>query len=51
MAGSMGLQRAKKVVSDSLGLADLAARLVIFVRNLPDGQVLFWGEIQITEGL
>ena len=51
MAGSMGLQRAKKVVSDSPGLADLAAGLVIFVLNLPDGQVLFWGEIQITEGL
>ena len=38
------MQRAKKVVSDSLGL-------VIFVLNLPNGQVLFEGEIQITEGL
>ena len=44
-------QRAKKVVSDSLGLVDFAIGLVIFVLNLPDGQVLFWGEIQITEGL
>ena len=44
-------QRAKKVVSDSLGLVDFAIRLVIFVSNLPDGQVLFFGEIQITEGL
>ena len=34
-------QRAKKVVSDSL----------ILVLNLPNGQVLFFGEIQITEGL
>ena len=45
-------QCAKKVVSDSLGLVDFAIGLVIFVLNLPDdGQVLFWGEIQITEGL
>ena len=33
------------------GLVDFAIRLVIFVLNLPDGQVLFFGEIQITEGL
>ena len=44
-------QRAKKVVSDSPGLVDFAVGLVIFVLNLPDGQELFWGEIQITEGL
>ena len=44
-------QLAKKVVSDSLGLVDFAIGLVIFVLNLPDGQVLFLGEIQITEGL
>ena len=44
-------QRAKKVVSDSLGLVDFAIGLVFFVLNLPDGQVLFFGEIQITEGL
>ena len=44
------LQRAKKVVSNSPGLVDFAIRLVIFVLNLPDGQVLFFGEIQITEG-
>lgn len=42
-------QRAKKVVSDSPGLF-LPLELVIFVPNLP-GQVLFLGEIQITEGL
>ena len=41
---------AKKVVSDSPGLVDFAIGLVIFVLNLPDGQVLFFGEIQITEG-
>ena len=44
-------QRAKNVVSDSPGLVDFAVRLVIFVLNLFDGQVLFFGEIQITEGL
>jgi len=44
-------QRAKKVVSDSPGLVDFAIGLVIFVLNLPDGQVLFFEEIQITEGL
>ena len=38
-----GSQRAKKVVSDSLGLVDFAIGLVIFVLNLPDGQVFFWG--------
>ena len=44
-------QCAKKVMSDSLGLVDFAFGLVIFVLNLPDGQVLFFWEIQITEGL
>ena len=44
-------KHAKKVVSDSPGLVDFAIGLVIFVLNLPDGQVLFFGEIQITEGL
>ena len=44
-------QRAKKVMSDNPGLVDFAIRLVIFVLNLPDRQVLFFGEIQITEGL
>ena len=45
------IQRAKKVVSDSPGLVDFSIRLVIFVLNLPNRQVLFFGEIQITEGL
>ena len=44
-------QRAKKVMSDILGLVDSAIALVILVLNLPKGQVLFFGEIQITEGL
>ena len=43
-------QRAKKVVSDSPGPVDFAIGLVIFVLNLPDGQVLCFWEIQITEG-
>ena len=45
------MQRAKKGVSDSLGLVDFAIGLVFFVLNLPDRQVLLFEEIQITEGL
>ena len=48
---SLLVQRAKKVVSDSPGLVDFAIGPVIFVLNLPDGQVLSVGEIQTTEGL
>ena len=43
-------QRAKKVVSDSPGLVDFTIGLVILFHNLPDGQVLLFWEIQITEG-
>ena len=39
------VQRAKKVVSNSPGLVDFAIGLVIFVLNLPDRQVLFYGEL------
>ena len=35
-------QRAKKVVSDSLGLVDFAMGLVNSVFNLPDRQVMFF---------
>ena len=38
-------------MSDSPGLVDFAIGLVVFVLNLRDGQVLFFGEIQITKGL
>ena len=38
-------------MSDSPGLVDFAIGLGIFVLNLPNGQVLFFREIQITEGL
>ena len=38
-------------MSDSSWLVDFAMVLVFFVLNLPDGQALFFGEIQITEGL
>ena len=41
-AGNVTPQRAKKVMSNSLGLVDFAIGLVIFVLNLPDGQVLFF---------
>ena len=44
-------QRAKKVVSDSLGLVDFAVGLVNSVINLPDRQAIFLGGIQITEEL
>ena len=44
-------QRAKKVVSHSPGLVDFAIGVVVFVLNLPEGQVLFFGKTQITEGL
>ena len=47
----IGRQCAKKVVSDSPGLVDFAIGLVIFVLNLPEGQVLFFFKIQITEVL
>ena len=54
MSQSFISQRAKKVGSDSPGLVHFSIRLVIFVLNLPNCKVLFWGEIQIhviTEGL
>ena len=38
-------------MSYSPGLVDFAIWASVFVLNLPDGQVLFWGEIQITEAL
>ena len=40
------IQRAKKVVSDSLGLVDFAYGLVNSVFNLPNGQVMFFEEIE-----
>ena len=39
-------QHAKKVVSDSPGLVDFAIGLVNSVFNLPDGQVIFFGEFE-----
>ena len=44
-------QHAKKVMSDIPGLVDFAIGLVILVLNLPEGQVLFFAEIQIAKGL
>ena len=43
------LQRAKKVVSDSLGLVDFAIGLVNSVINLPDGQVKFFEEFKLQK--
>ena len=42
----VGSQRAKKVVSDSLGLVDFAIMLVNPVFNLPNGQVMFFEEFE-----
>ena len=42
-------QRARIVLSDSPGLEDFAFEQVNSVPNLPDGQVNFIFEIQITE--
>ena len=39
-------QRAKKVVSDSLGLVDFAIGLVNSVFKLADGQVMFFEEFE-----
>ena len=47
MASSLvSLQRAKKVVSDSLGPVDFVSRLVNSVFHLPDGQVMFFEEFE-----
>ena len=40
------VQRAKKVVSDSLGLMYVAYGLVNSVFNLPNGQVMFFEEFE-----
>ena len=40
------VQRAKKVVSDSLGLMYVAYGLVNPVFNLPNGQVMFFEEFE-----
>ena len=42
----MYIQRAKKVMSDSLGLVDFAIGLVNSVFNLPDGQVIFFEQLE-----
>ena len=43
---SIGIQCAKKVVSDSPGLVDFAIGPVNSVFNLPDGQVMFFEEFE-----
>ena len=43
---NMASQRAKKVVSDSPGLVDSAIGQVNSVFNLPDGQVIFFEELE-----
>ena len=46
---AVGEQRAKKVVSDSLGLLDFAGGLVNSVLNLPDRQVKFFEEFKLQK--
>ena len=43
------MRHAKKVVSDGLGLVDFAIGLVIFVLNLPNGQVSFFGKFKLQK--
>ena len=42
-------QRAKKLVSDSLGPVDFALGLVNSVLNLPNGQVIFFEEFKLKK--
>ena len=46
---SLHVQHAKKVVSDSLGLVDIAIGLVNSVINLPNGQVKFLEEFKLQK--
>ena len=43
------IQRAKKVLSDSLGLLDFAIGLVNCVHDLPDGQVEYFEEFNLQK--
>ena len=45
----MRFQRAKKVVSDSPGLVDIATRLVNSVLNLPNRLVKFFVEFKLQK--
>ena len=47
LSGVVVNQRAKKVMSDSPGLVDFAIRLMMFVLNLSNGPVLFFGEFKL----
>ena len=42
----VSMQRAKKVVSDSLGLMDFVIGLMNSVFHLPNGQVMFFEEFE-----
>ena len=46
VAAPLQIQRAKKVVSDSLGLVEFAIGQVNSVFKLPDGQVIFFEEFE-----
>ena len=42
-------KHAKKFVSDRQGQVDFAIRLVVFVLNLPNGQVLFFWKFKLQK--
>ena len=44
-----GMQRAKKVVSDSPGLVDFVIGLLNSILNLPDGQVKYYEEFNLQK--
>ena len=44
-----GIQRAKKIVSDNLGLVDFAIGLVNSVLKLPDRQVEIFGVFKLQK--
>ena len=46
LSNAYGVQRAKKVVSDSLGLVDFPIGLDNSVFNLPNRQVMFYEEFE-----
>ena len=44
-----GKQRAKRVISDTLGLVDFAIGLLNSVLNFPDGQVKYFDEFNLQK--
>ena len=51
MTGYLCNKQKKESHVQQPGASDFAIGSVIFILNFPNGQLLFFGEIQITEGL